>query len=54
VTTGSTTARVFVDLVLLGRGSTEITLTTTAPLLAEPAVRAAEVRLARTLVARAT
>ena len=54
VTSGSTTARIFVDLVLLGRGSTEITLTTTAPLLAEPAVRAAEVRLARSLVARAT
>ena len=48
------TARVFVDLVLVGRGSTEITLTTTAPLIAEPAVRAAEVRLARILAGRAT
>ena len=47
-------AHVFVDLVLVGRGSTEITLTTTAPLVAEPAVRGAEVRLARILVARAT
>jgi hypothetical protein len=54
VTSGSTTVRIFVDLVLMGRGSTEITLTTTAPLVAEAAVRAAEVRLARTLVARAT
>ena len=54
VTSGSVTIRIFVDLVLIGRGSTEITLTTTAPLLAEPAVRAAEVRVARILVARAT
>ncbi len=54
VKAGSATTRVFVDLVLVGRGSTEITLTTTAPLVAEPAVRAAEVRLARILVTRAT
>ena len=54
VKAGSGTARVFVDLVLAGRGSTEITLTTTAPLVAAPAVRGAEVRLARILVARAT
>ena len=47
------TARVFVDLVLVGRGSTEITLTTTAPLVAATAVRAAELRLAKILVARA-
>jgi len=46
------TARIFVDLVVLGRRSTEITLTTTAPMVAEPAVRGAEVRLARILVAR--
>jgi hypothetical protein len=48
------TTRVFVDLLLIGRGSTEITLTTTAPLVAATAVRAAELRLARILVARAS
>lgn len=47
------TVRVFVDLVLIGHGSTEITLTTTAPMAAESAVRAAELRLSRILVARA-
>jgi hypothetical protein len=50
---GSTTpVTVFVDVVLVGRGRTEITLTTTAPLLASTAVRAAEIRLARILAAR--
>jgi hypothetical protein len=53
VKSASGTTRVFVDLVLVGRGSTEITLTTTAPMVAEPAVRAAELRLARILTARA-
>ena len=52
VKSASGTTRVFVDLVLLGRGSTEITLTTTAPMVAESAVRGAEVRLARILVSR--
>jgi hypothetical protein len=52
-TSASTTpVKVFVDLVLVGRGRTEITLTTTAPLLANTAVRAAEVRLARLLAGR--
>jgi hypothetical protein len=52
-TSGSTTpVTVFVDVVLVGRGRTEITLTTTAPLLASTAVRAAEIRLARILAAR--
>jgi hypothetical protein len=46
------TTRVFVDLVLIGRRGTEITLTTTAPMAAEAAVRAAELRLARILAAR--
>ncbi len=54
VTTAAGTTRVFVDLVLLGRGSTELTLTTTAPLVAAPAVRGAELRLARLLVSRVT
>jgi hypothetical protein len=50
---GSTTpVTVFVDVVLVGRGRTEITLTTTAPLLASTAVRAAEIRLARILAGR--
>jgi hypothetical protein len=52
-TSASTTpVKVFVDLVLVGKGRTEITLTTTAPLLANAAVRAAEVRLARMLAGR--
>jgi hypothetical protein len=52
-TSASTTpVAVFVDVVLVGRSRTEITLTTTAPLLASVAVRAAEVRLARVLVGR--
>jgi hypothetical protein len=52
-TSGSTTpVTVFVDVVLVGRGRTEITLTTTAPLLASTAVRAAEIRLARILAGR--
>jgi hypothetical protein len=52
-TSASTTpVKVFVDLVLVGRSRTEITLTTTAPLLASVAVRAAEVRLARILAGR--
>jgi hypothetical protein len=52
-TSASTTpVKVFVDLVLVGRSRTEITLTTTAPLLASTTVRAAEVRLARLLAGR--
>src|SRR5690242_8060495 len=47
------TIRLFIDLLLIGRGRTEVTFMTTAPFAAEPAVRAAEVRLARLLVARA-
>jgi hypothetical protein len=52
VTSGASTVQVFSDVVLVGRGSTEITLTTTAPLLADAAVRPFEVRLARLLVGR--
>jgi hypothetical protein len=48
----TTPLRLFVDLVLVGRGRTEITLTTTAPLVASSAVRAAELRLARLLASR--
>lgn len=46
------TVRVMIDIVLVGRGSTEITLTSFAPFAAEPSVAAAEVRLARALAAR--
>jgi hypothetical protein len=44
--------RIFVDVVVVGRGQTEITLTTTAPFAAEQVVKAAEVRLAGRLVSR--
>jgi hypothetical protein len=53
VTSGSATARVLVDSLLVGHGSTEITLTTTAAYAAAPLVQAAELRLARLLVSRA-
>jgi hypothetical protein len=53
VVDSGTTVRVMVDVVAVGRGRTEITLSTTAPYLARAAVVAAEVRLARLLVARA-
>jgi hypothetical protein len=52
-TQNAQTVRLFVDVVLVGRGRTEITLTTTAPLAAGTAVKDAELRLARLLVARA-
>lgn len=47
-----TTARAFVDVLLVGKGRTELTLATTAPGGSEAAVQAAEVRLARLMVAR--
>jgi hypothetical protein len=52
VPTASAKVRVFVDVVVLGRGRTEITLTTTAPLVLDASIRPAETRLARILVAR--
>lgn len=52
VKTPTGTVPVMVDTVLVGRGRTEVTLTATAPLAAASAVRSAEVRLARLLVAR--
>jgi hypothetical protein len=52
VESASGTTRIFVDLVVIGRRSTEITLMTTAPMVAAGAVRAAELRLAHILVAR--
>jgi hypothetical protein len=53
VKSGGSTARVFVDTLLVGRGGYELSLTTTAPLAAQASVKAAEVRLMRTLVSRA-
>jgi hypothetical protein len=45
--------RAFVDVAFVAEGRTELTLTTTALLAADGAVRPAEARLARTLAARA-
>lgn len=52
VASGATTLRVMADVVLVGRGRTEITLTTTAPYSAVGTIAPAELRLARILVAR--
>jgi len=52
VTSGTTTVRVMADVVLVGRGRTEVTLTTTAPLASVATIAPAEVRLARILVSR--
>jgi hypothetical protein len=53
-TENSQTVRLFVDILLIGKGHTELTLTTTAPLAGEPVVKAAEIKLARLLAGRAT
>jgi len=47
------TVRVLIDVVLMGKGRTEISLDATAPALTARAVSLAERRLARTLAARA-
>jgi hypothetical protein len=52
VDTASGTLRVMVDIVLIGRGRTEITLTSTSLYSARSAVEAAELDLARRLAAR--
>jgi hypothetical protein len=52
VKTSTATVPLMVDLVLVGRGSTEITLTTSAPLANQPVVSAAEIRLAKLLLSR--
>ncbi len=52
VTASGTTASMLIDLLLVGRGRTEITLTTVAPYEARGPVKSAEERLARVLVAR--
>jgi hypothetical protein len=52
VRSSSGTVPLLVDLALVGRGRTEVVLTTTAPYAARGPVKAAEVRLARILVGR--
>ena len=52
VTTAGNTASMVIDLLLAGRGRTEITLTTVAPYEARAQITPAEARLARVLVAR--
>jgi hypothetical protein len=46
--------RVAIELILIGRGRTEITIESTAPNLAQKVVAQADAQLARTLAARAT
>ena len=46
------TVRVLIDLLVFGSGQTEVTLSTTAPLTAARAIKAADVRLAKRLTAR--
>jgi hypothetical protein len=48
----SATLRLFVDLVLFGKGRTESSLTTSGPYSARVPVKAAEIRLAKILAAR--
>ena len=52
VTSGATRVRVMADIVLVGRGRTEITLTTTAPFASVGTIAPAEIRLARILISR--
>jgi hypothetical protein len=52
VTANSTTVRMFSDIVLFGRGRTEVTLSTTAPYASVQQVQAAEVRLAIVMLSR--
>jgi hypothetical protein len=54
VTSGGQTVRVLVDVVAIGKGRSELTLTTSAPYAARASVLPAEVRLARILAAHAT
>jgi len=52
VSAGGASARVLVDLVLVGRSRTELTLLLAAPAAAGASIAAADARLARTLLAR--
>jgi hypothetical protein len=53
VRTQGKTVRVLTDLVLVGRGRTELTLTVAGPAPAKRRISAAERRLARALISRA-
>ena len=53
-TTQARSVRVMFDLILIGKGRTELTLTAVAPYAARAAVEATQLRIARKLVARAT
>jgi hypothetical protein len=52
INTAGATVRVMTDLVLVGNGRTEVTLTTIAPWDGRVVLKAAEVRLARLLASR--
>jgi hypothetical protein len=52
IPTANGPVRIFTDIVVVGQGQTELTVTWAAPYAAAAAVRAAEVHLLRTLVAR--
>ena len=52
VASAGTTVRVMTDVVVVGRGRTELTLTTAAPYVAASVVAPAELHLARLLVSR--
>jgi hypothetical protein len=52
VKTAGTTLRMLLDFLLVGKGRTEVTLTTVAPYEARGAIKSAEVRLAHLLVSR--
>jgi hypothetical protein len=54
VKTGTGKVRVAVEVVLIGRNRTELTLISTAPNVAQKVVAQADVQLARAMVARAT
>jgi hypothetical protein len=54
VKTGTGKVRVAVEVVLIGRNRTELTLISTAPNVAQKVVAQADAQLARAMVARAT
>jgi len=53
VSTGNSTVRVLVDVVVVGAGRVELTLITTAPYVAREPIQAAEAHLVQVLAARA-
>jgi hypothetical protein len=52
ITRNGSTGRLMVDIVVIGKGRSELTLVTSAPYAAQAAVKAGEVRVARILTAR--